>query len=526
MLAGYTPQDEIGYEQSAPRPLLGVGERKHVSFHSLRLGRHRLRTIGTPACIGLAITLIGSCATHKAPARSAGAGSGFRYEVAAGPGARELTVDAEFAKGASDDLTLDDATAPFVRDVQFATDDSWNAAEKAVHGWKMHGCADNGCRVRYRFNLAEAAAALGGPGEAEGNGASLEAPPSSWLVHPMTPASGAPFRFRVTTPPGLDFVSGSWPLAGSDGTYQGDVFDLNSSPYAAFGPLHPRPLEGTPVILAIARATQAAAATTSSVRDEQIVAWAANAARAVTLFYGRFPVPRVALIVSTALGARIDDGMTMGGGGAAIVIEVGESTRQRAFDEDWELTHEMVHTALPSLHRDYHWLEEGIATYVEPIARARAGIITPEEAWGGMIKGMPQGQPETGDRGLDGTHSWGRTYWGGAMFCLLADVAIRERTHNTRSLDDALRGILAAGGNISVEWSIERVLSVGDDAVGVPVLRELHDRMGGVGVREDLDGLFARLGVHAGQDDATFDDDAPLAAIRRAITARPATPAP
>ena len=42
-----------------------------------------------------------------------------------------------------------------------------------------------------------------------------------------------------------------------------------------------------------------------------------------------------------------------------------------------------------------------------------------------------------GGFGLDNTHTWGRTYWGGAMFCLLADVEIRRRTHNRRGLQDA-----------------------------------------------------------------------------------------
>ena len=239
----------------------------------------------------------------------------------------------------------------------------------------------------------------------------------------------------------------------------------------------------------------------------------------MTAFYGRFPVPRLPLFVSVVDGDRIDEGVTTGGGGAAIVIDVGDRTTERGFAGDWELTHEMVHTALPGLPRPQHWLEEGLATYVEPLARARVGLITPAQAWGGFVNGMPQGEPEAGDEGLDRTHTWGRTYWGGAMFCLLADVAIREQTGNRRSLDDALRGILAAGGDISVAWPLERVLAVGDAAVGVPVLRDLHARLGTTAVYEDLDRLFARLGVRAVGDLAAFDDSAPLAAIRRSMTA-------
>jgi hypothetical protein len=44
-------------------------------------------------------------------------------------------------------------------------------------------------------------------------------------------------------------------------------------------------------------------------------------------------------------------------------------------------------------------------------------------------------------------------------------------------LQHALRGILAAGGNIDGEWTMKRTLSAGDDAAGVPVLKELYEQM-------------------------------------------------
>jgi hypothetical protein len=73
---------------------------------------------------------------------------------------------------------------------------------------------------------------------------------------------------------------------------------------------------------------------------------------------------------------------------------------------------------------------------------------------------MPQGLPQAGDRGLDHTPTWGRTYWGGAIFYLLADVKIRKRTRNRVGLQQALQGILAAGGNHEQDWPIQRILSV------------------------------------------------------------------
>ncbi len=121
-------------------------------------------------------------------------------------------------------------------------------------------------------------------------------------------------------------------------------------------------------------------------------------------------------------------------------------------------------------------------------------------------------------RGLDNTHTWGRTYWGGALFCLLADMEIYRRTHNRKGLEDALRGILLAGGNITQDWELEKALSPGDRATGVPVLLELYEKMKDKPVVVDLDALWTQLGIERQDNRAVFDDLAPLAAVRKAIT--------
>src|SRR5260370_34054568 len=141
------------------------------------------------------------------------------------------------------------------------------------------------------------------------------------------------------------------------------------------------------------------------------------------------------------------------------------------------MTHEMVHLALPSLTPEHHWLEEGIATYVEPIARAEAGNLDVQTVWRELVEGLPNGLPQPGDKGLDNTHTWGRTYWGGALFCLLADVEIRRQTNNQKGLEDALRGILNAGGDIRKDWTLEDALKAGDRAAGVDVLVKQYEKM-------------------------------------------------
>lgn len=126
--------------------------------------------------------------------------------------------------------------------------------------------------------------------------------------------------------------------------------------------------------------------------------------------------------------------------------------------------------------------------------------------------------PGAGDRGLDNTHTWGRPYWGGALFYLLADVRIRERTDNRAGLQDALRAIVAGGGNVEVSWDVRRTLAIGDQATGTHVLIELYDGMRATPVAPDLAQLWQRLGVKLTRDGVKFDNDEPLAEIRQAIT--------
>lgn len=141
------------------------------------------------------------------------------------------------------------------------------------------------------------------------------------------------------------------------------------------------------------------------------------------------------------------------------------------------------------------------------------------KVWHDMVRDMPQGEPEDGDQGLDKTHTWARTYWGGALFCLQADVTIHRLTSNRRGLQDALRAIVAHGGTLDKEnWSIERALKIGDEATDTKVLEDLYDQMKAKPVQVDLQGLWRELGVAGDGEDVTFNNDADLASARQAIT--------
>jgi hypothetical protein len=246
--------------------------------------------------------------------------------------------------------------------------------------------------------------------------------------------------------------------------------------------------------------------------------WAKNAATAVATYYGSFPVRHVVLRITPQAGHEAGHGQSFGWNGALIKVELGRDAKAAVLADDWVLVHEMVHLALPNVPERHHWLEEGIATYVEPIARARAGQLSAARVWSDLVENLPQGLPQKGDRGLDHTPTWGRTYYGGALYCLRADIEIRQRTANRRGLEHALRAILAAGGSIEKSWDIDRIIATGDEATGVPVLRELYDEMKDKPAPVDLNALWRQLGIVPRGHSVVFDDAAPLAPIRKAIT--------
>jgi hypothetical protein len=251
---------------------------------------------------------------------------------------------------------------------------------------------------------------------------------------------------------------------------------------------------------------------------DKVLDWVTTSAKVVSTYYSQFPVNSLKLLIVPVDGPRVRGGTTWGYRGAAIRVLLGRDSSEDDLRRDWVMVHEMVHLALPDMEQRYNWLSEGLAVYVEPVARVQAGDLAARDIWQAMMRDMPKGLPQAGDEGLDNTATWGRTYWGGAMFCLLADIEIRKRTSNRLGLRDALRGVITAGGSHEVDWSIERILSTADKAVGVDVLIHLHNEMGPKSVKPDLDRLWRDLGLRFQGGRFNFDDAAPLAAIRDAIT--------
>lgn len=465
-------------------------------------------------CTFLCACVAGAPPRARAPEKAGGAPpeeATFRYELTAAPAAEELWVEIELPPGV-EQLRALGRIEPFIDNVEvaLAAGKAWQRVAAGDDGWPLPGCSQSACRARYRVSLGRAARDLGDQDLALAYRGAFLSPASSWLLTPERIPAGARYRLSVRMPPGVAFVTGTLLDDRAPGAYGGFVADLDDAPYAAFGPLSVKRLALPGGSLDIAMSPG-----DTALPRADIERWAETQSRAVASYFGRFAIPHAAVFFLLRGGRGIGSGRTTGNGGGAVMVSLGERSTMADLAEDWVLVHELVHVSFPDVHQS--WAEEGLATYVEPLIRVRAGLLDADSVWRDLIRGLPQGQPEAGDKGLDRTDTWGRRYWGGALYWFVADVEIRRQTGNARSLDDALRRIVAQGGNVSVSWSLDRALQEGDGAVGGTVLRDLRRRLGGAPVKVDLDALWKELGVRLEEGRIAYDDGAPLAGVRRGI---------
>lgn len=289
----------------------------------------------------------------------------------------------------------------------------------------------------------------------------------------------------------------------------------NMMPYLAFDRLEARVLDEPGGKLKVAFAPGAV-----TIGKPKVLDWVRRSGRAVAVYYGKFPVRSARVLLVPDDGAESSGGQAFGNAGAAVRILVGKDITQDALRKDWQLTHEIVHLAFPNVERDT-WLSEGMAVYVEPIARVQAGDLKAEEIWGEFIKMMPTGLPNPGDKPIGEAEARERIYWGGAMFWLTAELEIRKRTQNKLGVQAALRGVLRAGGTIEEVWSSEKTLAVADKATGQSVLVDLYKKWMREPQSPDLDKIWSNLGIKIDGDKVRFEDGAPLANVRKALTAKP-----
>ncbi len=419
--------------------------------------------------------------------------------------AHAVRVNAHFMDGGSAEIELPSETTRGVKQFDVFRRGAWVALDPAKP--EAPECITD-CTLRYAIDLDRAERSFEGV-VAVGDSAFI-APSPSWMAHPKTMPKGT---FEVTIDGASDagraftevpFATGLRRTISTDEYYEGS--------FAAFGRLRHRAIDAAGAHIEIVVVSD----TKLAMSDDELAAWVKEDAECVAQLYGRFPVDRATVFIVPIDGAsEVVFGKVLSLGGASIIALTGTRLTAKDTHDDWVLVHEMTHLGFPTM-GGVRWLTEGLATYYEPILRTRAGWRTPEALWEGFVRSMPRGLPKSGDElALDNREGIDASYWGGAIFTLMADVGIRRATNDEKSFDDVLRAILAKGGDATTVWTLPQVIDMARNATGTNVVGDLVDRLAVRGERVDLDAIWRELGVH--HSEIHLENDAPGAAYRRGI---------
>ena len=359
----------------------------------------------------------------------------------------------------------------------------------------------------FKFNLGAFATQEDDMGSAMPYGGGVLVTPAFLLPLPETDAA-AILRFRVTFADGGAIHTALRPDA--DGRYAVPLLRIDEVGPLLLG-------EITTVSLVDDPELTLALPTGTALTPEVMTAWVDAVAEGNRRFWGRSPAQHGLVVLVPSPRGGVPFGRVLSLGGSVVTVLVGKGAIARDLYDDWVLVHEFLHLGSPMMRDKGPWLNEGIATFYEPVLRARAGWKSEDEVWREWISQMPRGLPAMTDVGLSNAGRGG-IYWGGAVFVLMAEIELLQASHGKYGFSHCLRQILADGGDATTKWLTARLLQSCDKAIGQDVLNPLAQRHMTKGSVMSLDEIWQKLGVTLSEDGKiTYDDSAELAWLRPLI---------
>jgi hypothetical protein len=485
-----------------------------------------------PALVAGALVFI-SCApgAHVSPAASSSDAPSTRS--ATPTGARPGTDALHYTISVDDDVSLlhvtvcgdgalptalfpgDRRAGPYVTEARLVD----GASERSLvvrDGRITVGADAEGC-VHYRVDALRAAWTEATPNVADRVARDLVLCPDLFLWRgaraPLTTGSArfiVPAGVRVSTP---------WPL-------DGDQFALPASTFRLYG----RVIIGrgfTPVQVDVTGGRLDVAVLSGPLAPDAPVVheFLALAGEAVSLAWGRFPRSRVQVTVTPVPARNVPFGMVIRGGGPGVHLLVGVHGSARDLASDWVTVHELSHLLTPTLDPDDAWFGEGIATWYQSVLRARAGLISDDEAWSSLLTGFARGARANDGHTLAESskrmrreRNYTRVYWGGTAFAMRADLALRARS--LHSLDDAVRALESCCFHTDRMYTSRETVIEMERALGVDFLLPLHDEIASSAGFPDVASSLTALGVRLADDKIVYDGGPEARALRAAILRR------
>jgi hypothetical protein len=373
-------------------------------------------------------------------------------------------------------------------------------------GISLRSVADGSC-IEYDVNL-DRLEREGGERALRRVGDSIFTSSGLWLWRPENDDEGRELHIELRLPAGVE-ASVPWPPLARTADAALPRYRLTPTPgdwndLTAFGELSSSELD-----VPGARLRLAIADTSPPANTADVAAWIDEAARAVGTLYGRFPLPDVQVVI-VPIGRRgeaVPWAQVQRGGSAAAHFYIDQYRPLTEFRDDWTATHELSHMLLPFVSRRDAWLSEGFASYYQNVLRARAGMISPDQAWEKLYAGFERGRRGTrGDtlaevsRDMYRRGAFMRVYWSGAAMALLADCCLPSyRT-----------------------WTAREVLTRLDALTATDVFVGIYERYKHAPQFPDVGVASAALGILERDGRLRFESTPAATALRRAIMSTPA----
>ncbi|MFT4925613.1 MAG: putative metalloprotease with PDZ domain [Phenylobacterium sp.] len=258
----------------------------------------------------------------------------------------------------------------------------------------------------------------------------------SWLWQPKNLTTKDRVRLSFNLPKGYN-VSTPWTAVEASGNSK--TFLLTTTPYdwtsrIAIGQFTIEPVK-------VANQTlQVAILNSKPPRKQQYIDWIKQVSEAIAGVTGDFPVDNAQILI-TPIGAKreaVPWGEVQRGGSVAAHFFVDSFRPIQQFKDDWTAAHELSHMLVPYISRDELWLSEGIASYYQNVARAKAGMISPQIGWQKLLAGFSRGIKSAKKESLSNASAIMQMYWGGAAMYLMADAQLRQRSNNQQHLGTVL----------------------------------------------------------------------------------------
>ncbi len=453
-----------------------------------------------------------ACARPASPVRPTVAVA-CEYEVTPPPPGSWIVKLQAHVRNAPGPRLVDPEASGALRNVRLVEGEAERPLPRERDAWLAPACQD-GCTLRYELDLVAASDACRHHDCARRVGEAFLGAASEWMLRPEA-GSDAEIHVTLAGANVARFATGL--RRDGHGGYTLRQRELGEAAYTAFGELRQShvdmPGPGLDVVLL---------GPPLAMGDAAVLAWVKDASACVARLYRGFPAQATIFVIPVRGADEVVFGRVMSLSGGSVVLLFGTETKPSSEHSDWVVVHELSHLGTASLVGEAHWLEEGLATYYEPVLRERAGWMTEAELWKHFVDQMPRGQHQEGDPpSLEERDDIDSTYWGGALFCMLADLEIRKASHGAKSLDDAMRAVHDRLGDATHATRLVDFLRVGDEATGTRALADVYAHFAMAGEAVDLAALWRSLGVEPAEPGAdggvTLRQDAPLSAVRRAI---------